>query len=525
MNSLFHDESTVIQNEAGQRTGYSALSEESSEDGNVDNNNLDESTKRDRDDNILTTSSDVDRFNFYQEMKELFHIALPTAATQLCSFFVFPQTASIIGRRLPSKYLAAFSLGSLSGNLTCTSIIIGTLSTSETLQPRAFGLKEYREVGILAVRGFVICIAVLLLPVLLLLLGGEDIFMALLGHSSQEDSDTGAAAHWAGAWIRIYVWGVPPLILFRVTQRYLACQNIVLPCLYAAAIGCFCHPIVLRYAVHRYGFLGSAGAVALTQYVQTLGAFYFIWVMKVHEARTWPCWPGSGSSRSFVLEALRWEGLRSYARLSLGGILALTEWWFWETLCFTVGKLGVLPLCVHTIAYQVIPITFMIPLGISIGLSVQMGKLLPVSVDRAKKLAACTMIFTVVVAICVATLLHVFQLEVISAFTSDGDVIEGCNLIWKDLCIHIVIMYIFGINSGILRALGLQWRMAATVISVLWFGGLPTIIFFCFGRGGGLVQMWNILPRLYAVLNFCLSLGYMTANWQEIGDSIVPRTS
>jgi len=67
----------------------------------------------------------------------------------------------------------------------------------------------------------------------------------------------------------------------------------------------------------------------------------------------------------------------------------------------------------------------MLPLGISIGMSVQMGKLLPVSVDRAKKLAACTMIFTVVVAICVATLLHVFQLEVISAFTSDGDVMKA----------------------------------------------------------------------------------------------------
>merc|ERR1711957_866009 len=131
--------------------------------------------------------------------------------------------------------------------------------------------------------------------------------------------------------------------------------------------------------------------------------------------------------------------------------------------------------------------------GISIGLSVQMGKLLPVSVDRAKQLAACTMIFTIVVAICVSTLLHTFQLEVISAFTSDVDVIEGCNLIWKDLCIIIVIKSIYGINSGILRALGFQWRIAATVISVLWFGGLPTIIFFCFGRGGGLVQMWNIL--------------------------------
>jgi len=75
-------------------------------------------------------------FHMYHEMMSLVNIALPTVHVQFSTFFLYPQCASAVGRNLDTESLAAFSLGSLSGNLTCISIIIGRLTASETLQPR-----------------------------------------------------------------------------------------------------------------------------------------------------------------------------------------------------------------------------------------------------------------------------------------------------------------------------------------------------------------------------------------------------
>jgi Na+-driven multidrug efflux pump len=60
--------------------------------------------------------------------------------------------------------------------MTCISIIIGTLTACETLQPRAFGLGQYREVGLLAIRGLFMCILSLLVPITVLLTRAESIF-------------------------------------------------------------------------------------------------------------------------------------------------------------------------------------------------------------------------------------------------------------------------------------------------------------------------------------------------------------
>ena len=97
-----------------------------------------------------------------QEMKSLLHLALPSVAVQFSMFFLYPQSASIIGRRLGAEALGGFSLGSLVGNLTCLSVIVGALTAADTLMPRAYGTGNYKEVGLLAIRGAMICTMLLL---------------------------------------------------------------------------------------------------------------------------------------------------------------------------------------------------------------------------------------------------------------------------------------------------------------------------------------------------------------------------
>ena len=112
---------------------------------------------------VNNNKDDDDSFHLSHEAYKLLYISLPSVAIQLSVRTVFPQTASMIGRTLGTRELAAFSLASLTANLTCQSIIMGALTAAETLMPRAYGQERYNELGLLAIRGFIVS-TVLLLP-------------------------------------------------------------------------------------------------------------------------------------------------------------------------------------------------------------------------------------------------------------------------------------------------------------------------------------------------------------------------
>jgi len=62
-----------------------------------------------------------------------------------------------------------------------------------------------------------------------------------------------------------------------------------------------------------------------------VAAGYVVWFQPHHPA-SWPGWQCWGE----VWEA---EAVMDYLKLGGPGILAMTEWWFWEFLCFTAGTL------------------------------------------------------------------------------------------------------------------------------------------------------------------------------------------
>jgi MATE family multidrug resistance protein len=251
------------------------------------------------------------------EAKLLFKIALPTVVAQFSTYFIFPQTASAVGRNLGTEELAGFSLASLTGNMMCLSIIVGALSALDTLMPRAFGMERYQEVGKLTIRGFIITAFVMLIPVIPLLTSVESIFDAL--------GQDPIASTLASDWLRIYFIGVPFVLLYRVIQRFLACQQLVVPIACAGLIGCFIvHPILLHYGIQSMGFLGSAGAIVTTQFVQASLVVLYLKVNPVYHPETW-----SGLSVSTIKGALEPRPTLHFFRLGMGGVVSLSEWWFW----------------------------------------------------------------------------------------------------------------------------------------------------------------------------------------------------
>jgi Na+-driven multidrug efflux pump len=424
------------------------------------------------------------RFDLGHELKQLLGIAFPSVALQFNMYVVFPQAASEVGRVLGTEELAGFSLGCLVGNITCLSILVGVLTAADTLMPRAYGAERYAEVGRLTIRAVLVC-AFLLLPPIIPLCTVMEPMMILLGQDP-------VAAKLAASWIRVYLLGVPANLLLRTLQRFLVAQSLPWPHVHATTIpSLVIFPVLLRFLVARMGFLGSAAAIAIVQWLMLLILLAYLRLRPVYRKETWP-----GLSWPFFCEAVRPKKLREFASLSLGGVMSLSEWWFWETMCFVAGTFGTVAFCAHSIAYNLIPLLFMIPLGTStcivpiadgvlideirwltfvywlseiyagcsIGVTVRVGQVLGSDPDRAKLIATWSLALIFVVGGIVASILYVFEDLFVALFTRDPDVFYSCHQIWFLVCIHIWIMFVFGLQSAILRG---TWLYDARLYSPL----------------------------------------------------------
>ena len=252
-------------------------------------------------------------FHVMQEAAILLNLALPSVLVQLCMYFIFPQAASVVGRQIGTEALAGFSLGSLLGNLTCLSIMIGALTAADTLMPRAFGRKDFRTLGILVIQSVTVCSGLLLLPLIPLVTCTDWVLVHWLGQDV-------IASRLAAEWIRVYVWGIPANMLFRVLQRFLVAQQRPWPPVYASAIpGLLLQPLFVAYFVPTMGFIGSALSVVITQWCM-LGILLFLLYWKPeHHPDSWP-----GLSWPVLQEALKPKSLRRFWSLSLGGVVSLS---------------------------------------------------------------------------------------------------------------------------------------------------------------------------------------------------------
>lgn len=69
----------------------------------------------------------------------------------------------------------------------------------------------------------------------------------------------------------------------------------------------------------QLGFLGSAVAVTITQWLMFLLLLAYLRMRPVYKAESWP-----GLSWPFFWEAIRWSKLVEFVRLAGGGVLSLT---------------------------------------------------------------------------------------------------------------------------------------------------------------------------------------------------------
>lgn len=459
----------------------------------------------DDDKNLLepaTTSS-------WSEAKHMIHLAIPTMIVSVGTILPSAMSASYVGRHLGTVCLAALSLGTLTTNLLNLSVLQGLYSASDTLSPQAFGAGNYREVGLIAMRGFAAGMAIVI-PVNFLLVFFMEAILIYVGEEAE-------ASRLATQWYRVYTLAIPFYALYTVTWKFLSSQEIMMPLVVSTLLSIFVIlPAALHLLVPMMGLSGSALAVVIFQVAQAgLVLLYLAW-KKPHHPETWPglsCWR----------EALAWKPFVNYAKLGAGGILASSEWAWWELLTLMIGTLGVVPLSVHAIPTQVILTTFMLPYGIGIALAIRIGATLPTDYRRAKKLTIWSVIVSFVLFTIISVVMYMMREQICSLFSSDPDVLEGAKEIWWKIVFTFFHTCCFGIVAGISYGLGMQWAQGWATAGFMWLFSLPALYIHAIVFDGGLSAAWTWIYPPYMGINTFMAFQFINADWEAISRSVQKR--
>jgi multidrug resistance protein, MATE family len=451
----------------------------------------------------------VARTNWRKEIYLLLALAAPTIAIQLGGVLPNFLIASQVGRLYGSVYLDGYTLANLMGNLCNLSLLQGIYTASDTLGPQAYCAKNYAQVGFLCIRG-VVASAIVLIPINVVLVAFFESMMVVVG----EDHE---AARHAQDYYRIFVWALPFFILYNVTWKFLSAQEVVMPLVVVCVFSCCCIlPIgVVGFLRESWlGFLGSAWTIVLFQSSQAILLLMYLCLWHPHTRGTWP-----GLSWTTIRRALHEPkgAFANYMWLGLGGMLATSEWIYWESLTLLIGTMGVVPLSVHTIPTQVLMLSFMFSYGIAIALAVRLGATLPLSVGRARKLTVGTFIISAFLFGTMSAILHQFRGAIFGLFTNEEAVLDGAQEIWPKVCIYFFNLCIYALNMGVATGLGQQWFFGIVTIIFLWGLSLPSMYYLCVIRGGGLNTAWACITQPYIVMNaFLIFRFFFQQDWKAI---------
>jgi Na+-driven multidrug efflux pump len=395
----------------------------------------------------------------------------------------------------------------LTGNLCTFSLMAGLFSAADTLGPQSFGTGDKREVGLIAIRGFVFASCILLPINIVLVLYLKEILIAL---GQNQD----AATH-ASDWYQIFVWSLPFCVTYNSIWKFLSAQHIMRPMIHVSLLSCgVILPLGLELLTEAYGFLGSAMAYVTFQASQAVLLILYLCWKKPYVEGTWP---GLGCWREAVL---REKPMMEYMHLGVGGMLAQSEWVFWEALGLVIGLLGVVPLSVHTIPNQVTMLLCLAPFSAGTALTIRMGTTLPINVRDAQNIAIACVVLVTVFSMFVNLLVYVKSESVIGFFTNDREVIELADAVWWKVCIFNQSVALFEILCGVANGLGIQWTLGGVNFFWLWLFGLPAIYHVAVTRGGGLEAAWTWINYPYFGMHVCLIAAFVKESWRDVADNI-----
>jgi multidrug resistance protein, MATE family len=450
----------------------------------------------------------------------LVDLALPIIVVQLALAFPTFAASSFVGRNLGHLDLAGFTLANLTTNLFGMSLLQGMYTANDTLGPALYAVSATRkELGVLALRGFVLSLLVTL-PVALLLSVTLRSLLATWGE------DSGVSDR-AVLWYRITALALPFYAAVMVAYKFLSAQNRLGPMVLVLGLSCaLILPLYLRIvSLLSGGYAGTAWALTAFQVTQAGLLLAYLWIQKPYDPATWISWKHAW--RHAVKDR---KAVVKYLQLGMGGVLASTSWVYWETVCILVGShMGPIALSAHCVACQVLCLLYMLPQGVGVAMAVRLSSVVAMSssssttttttlnATKPKVLVlvmACLATSTLVFAV-VSVVLYAARDIVLGLFTTEDAVVQEAQNIWSLVCWYNFNTSMFGIHFGIATALGMQRVMGLVTVVALWACAFPVMYWRSFAGQSSLGTVWECLWPPYLAINLIMSLVLLARDWEN----------
>jgi MATE family multidrug resistance protein len=407
-----------------------------------------------------------------EEIRRLGHLGWPVIVGQIGLVGMGTVDMLVVGR-MGSAPLAALGIGNVL-SWAVMSLGIGCALGFDPFFTRAYGKGQPKEAGVAFVRAAWL-MAMLALPMMAWHLSA--------GHLLTLFRQPAEIHHDATLYTVILAGRVPALLVFALARQLIQGKGIMRLATWVILWGNVANVITDVWWV--YGGLGVpafgvAGAAWSTLLVQWLMAGTLLYWARDHlrEALagvSWkPVWPDIFQTAKTALPAALQVGI---------------EAWAFNAISVLAGLFGSVALAAHTLAFNVVALTFMVPLGLSSGTTTRIGNL--VGAEREWRPSAwlsvllCTlfMVFTAIV-------YTLFPGFIARLYTEDAAVIAVAITL---LPIAALFQLADGLQisaASILRGLGdTQTAMRANLIAH-WMIGLPVGVFLSFGLDWGLTGLW-----------------------------------
>lgn len=424
---------------------------------------------------------------FRHEVRTIGRLAAPVVATQLGQMMLWTVDLAMVGA-VGVDALGALALGRQW--LFATIILAqGIVFGADPIFTQAWGARDEDLLGLTLQRALVVAAAISV-PVAIAWGATEEVLLAF-----GQDRELSAVAE---LYLLVQLPVIPMFLVFTALRQYLLARGILTPPMWVVLAGnvlnLFGNWVLIfgKLGLPAMGIVGAGIATTVTQAAMLVALA--AWVVRGRLYRgAWIGW-----SR----RAWQGTGLASIFRygLPVGAQLSLEVWAFSAATLFA-GWLGTTALAAHNIVLNLASISFMVPLGVSLGTVTRVGNLIGEGRPAAAQRAAWAG-FALGAAV-MATFALVFMIGrgvLPRIYSADAAVLAACAALLPIAAAFQLFDGTQVVGGGILRAMG-RTRPAAVFNLLGYYAlALPLGYMLAFRAGFGLPGLWWGLAAGLAVV-------------------------
>jgi MATE family multidrug resistance protein len=443
---------------------------------------------------------------FRQEIRPMLRLAAPLAMAEL-GWMAMGFVDALMAGRLGAAAIGAGSLG----NMLFYPIAIcgsGMLLGMDTLVSQAFGATDDAACRRTLVQGLWVAVGVA--PVVALLLALTIPLLRAVGTNLR-------VMELLVPYLHAMLWGVPPLLFYSAFRRYLQAMNIVKPITFAVVSA-----NLLNFAGNWLFMYGNWGAPRLgltgSGYSTSISRVYIALVLLVAILRHRP--PALVGHASACQRPLAGASSLSYRPhfpiirrlLALGFPSAMqifVEGAVFGAVTVMASRFDEVSLAAHSIAVNVISITFMVPLGISSAAAVRVGQAVGRKDPPGIAVSGWTALLLGAGFMSTAGLaLAIAPRWIARLYTPEVAVIGASAALLRIAALFEIFDGLQVVATGALRGLGDTRTPALAHFVGYWIIGMPVAWFLCFNYGWGVTGIWVGLTSALILIGSILLLAW-----------------